>query len=191
MYKYEDRFSFIRRHFLSFQEDEASDLQGQLLELQNNEINLATLNLPVEEEAFGIEVEEDLFEQLYSAQKNRNKRTDLNYQQLFVDNHFREEWAFKSESSFAFKLVFLQKVVSSTNEENFGQLILSILNMLFIWFDLGVLDLHPLLVRLAVLLSNKITQFLLFACKCLRKLESPLYELLKPRKQIARRTHRF
>ena len=197
LYKYEDRFSFIRRYFTSSQEDDAEVLRGRLLELQSNEHNLRTLNLPLEQEAFGVEVNEDLFEQLHSARKGANKKTDLNYQQTFIDNHLREDP--KLGSDFAFILVFLQKVVSSTNEENLGQLILSLLNVLSIWFDLEVLDLHPILplchdylliylyFHLPRFLSNKITQFLLFACKWLKKFESPLYKRLDARKQKERK----
>ena len=141
LYEYEDRFSFFRRHFRSSQED-VSDLHEQLLELQNNGHNLKTLNLPVEEKDFKFEVQEDLFEQLYSVQRIKNKRTNLNYQQLVVDNHLREKW-FETFSDFIFSLAFFQKIVYSTNEENLGMLILSLLNVLSIWFDLGVLDLHP------------------------------------------------
>ena len=203
LYKYEDRFSFIRKHFSSFQEDEASDLPEQLLELQRNEHNLRTLNLPLEDERSGMEVEEGLFEQLYSVWNRniRNKMTDFNYQQLFVDNHFRQDDHLGP--NLAFNLVFLQKVVSSTNEENFGQIILNLLNVLSIWLDLGVLDLHPVLplchdyllvylyLHLPHFLLNKITQFLLFSCKWLKKFEPSLYKRLDARKQNQRKTRRF
>ena len=192
IYEYEDRFSFIRRHFLSPQEDQ-SDLNGQLSELQSNDHNLKSLNIPVQEKDFKFELNEHLFGQLYSVekQKNRNKPINLNYQQMFVSNYLRKSNSFKSDLSF--NLIFLQKIVYSTNEENLGKLILSLLNVLSIWFDLGVLDLHPffpllhdllvhLYLHLPVFLNAKAIQFLLFACKWLRKIKPPLYELLKPRK---------
>lgn len=90
IYQYEDRFSFIRRHFSSAQEDDLSDLQTQLEQLQGNEHDLRTLKVSLEENEFDCEVEEDLFEQLFSAQKHLNKRTDLNYQQMFAANHLRK-----------------------------------------------------------------------------------------------------
>ena len=191
IYEHKDRFSFIRRHFLSPEED-ASDFNRRLLELDRNEHNLRTLNLPLEEKHFGLEVNEELFEQLYSAQKNKNgkRHANLSYRQLLVANHLREDLFFKLKSDFIFSLDFLQKIVSSTNDETFGLLILSLLNVLSIWFDLGVLDLHPiftlshdyLLVRLylhlPIFLVRKITQVLLITSEWLRKFESPLYERL-------------
>ena len=185
LYMYEDRFSFIRRHFLSAQEDasglHSSDLQEQLLEWQTNEHRLWTLNLPLEEEALDLVVDEHLFEQLYSTQKNRNKHVDLNYQQLFVTNHLRGESNDGSgfwDSHFILSLVFMQKIVSSTNEENIGKLMLSLLNVLFVWFDLGVLDLHPFLgcLQLFTHFIGKINQLLLFTCNWLKKVERRLNE---------------
>ena len=179
LYQYEDRFSFIRRHFVSFRED-SDDLAAQLLELQGNEHNLRTLKVPLEQDAFDMEMEEDLFEQLYSVQEHRNKRTDSNYQQRFVDNHLSEKWGLSPD--FSFNLLFLQKVVFSTNEENIGKLILSLLNLLFIWFDLGVLDLH-LHLHLPLLLFSKTNKFLIFSFQCLKKLELSLRKHLKTQRQ--------
>ena len=183
LYRYEDRFSLIRRHVPSSQEEIASDLPAidlheQLVALEDNEHNLRTLNLPLEEEAFDLEVNEDLFEQLYSVQKQKNQPT--NYQQMFVANHLRFEYReFSERTDFTFSLVFLQKIVHSTNEETFSKLILSLLNLLCLWFDLGVLDLHPLLVRLhlSVNFPDKIKRFLLFTCKWLKKIKRRLNEI--------------
>ena len=188
LYEYADRFSFIRRNFHSLQE--VGDLPEQLLDLQDNEHRLKTLNLPLEEEEFGMEVNEDLFEQLYysSAQKNKNKGT--NYQQQFVNNHLREDKQF--DSDFSFSVAFLQKVVSSTNEENLGQLILGLLNVLFIWFDLGVLDLHPVFVHFhGNFLIYLYIRLPTFVCRWLKKLKSLLYEPLIHRQPIRRRVRRF
>ena len=137
LYRYKDRFSFIKSHFYSLKED--LGLNEQLLELQDNEHNLKTLDLPVQEKDFKFELQEDLFQQLHWTQRNQ-KPTNLNYQQVFTTNHLRFS---QSESDFSYKLLFLQRIIFSTNEENFGKLILSLLNVLVIWFDLGVLDLHP------------------------------------------------
>ena len=162
--------------------------------MQSSDHNLKSLNLPVEEKDFKFELDEDLFEQLYcsSNKKNRNKRNDMNYRQLVVSNHIRKK---DSGSQIIFNLVFLQKIVSSTNEENLGMLILSLLNVLSIWFDLGVLDLHPifslfhdhillyLYLHLPVFLFGKINQALILSSNWLKKFELPLYEKLKPRKK--------
>ena len=196
VYKYEDRFSVIRRHFHSFQDDEVDNFQRKLLELQSEEHKLRTLNLPLEAEAFDMEVEENLFEQLYYSSVEKHKKKQTNYQQLFVDNHLRITWDRSSKWHFTFNLVFLQKVVSSTNEENLGQLILNLLNVLFIWFDLGVLDLYPILpLSHDYLLIYLYLCLPAFICKRLKKLESSLSKLLipncTPRQPNARRDRRF
>ena len=182
LYQYADRFSFIRRHFSSFQEEEGGNLPEQLLELQSNDHHLRTLNLPLEEEAFNMEVEEDLFEQFYSTLKrnNRNKKTDSN-QQTIVYNHLKTDEYSEAGPNFTFNLLFIRKVVFSTNASSFGMLILSLLNVLFIWFDLGVLDLHPVLFDLPQLVFKKIIKFLISSYQWLKKVESPLHELLKPK----------
>ena len=180
LYVYEDRFGFIRKHFLSFPEEDASDLSRKLLELKNNDYNLRTLNIPMEENEYQFEFEEDLFEQLYSVEKNREKQGDWEkqHQQLFVTNHLR---AFnESESDFVFILDFLQKIVCSTNEENFGKLVLSLINLLSIWFDLGVLDLHPVFVYFGSpsIIFGRISQFLHLNYNWLKKKKKLLYKLV-------------
>ena len=206
LYKNEDRFGLFRRHFPSPPEGDVDDFNGQLVKLQSNEPNLRTLSLPLEEMHLDLEVDEDRFEQLYSAQqkKNRNKRTNLEYQQLFVFNHLQKCQPFKSlfflditlpfsESDFSFQLPFLQKVVHSTNEVNYATLTIALLNLLSLWLELGVLDLRPFFVRLhehflvylylhlPVILLRKLIKALLFCCRWLRKVEPRLYDLIDPK----------
>ena len=75
LYEYEDRFSFIRRHFPSTHHNDAidsyNDLQGQLLELQSNEHSLRTLNLPLEDQ-FGVEIRE----RISSSNSIRSRRVE-------------------------------------------------------------------------------------------------------------------
>lgn len=189
VYKYEDRFAFLRRHFLSFQD---GDLYGQLLELRDNKHSLTTLNLPLETGQFDLELVEDLFEQLFLVH-TQTERYQLSSEGslVFAANHLESNIY---GSDFSFNLVFLQKIIFSTNEENFGMLILSLLNLLSIWFDLGVLDLHPffplfhnyflvfLYCHLPIFLFVKINQLMLFSQKWLKKIESPLNEILQPKK---------
>ena len=191
LYELKDRFSFFRRQFPSLEEGDMGDLHGQLLELQANNPKQTMLNLPLEEEHFGIEVDEDRFEQLYSVQKKKsgNRRTNLNYQKIFIANHLRK---FDSdfEPDFTFHLVFLRRVVYYTNEVSYATLTLSLINLLSIWLELSVLDLRPYLVRfhecfliylylhLPLLLLRKFIKALIFCCRWLRKFEPALYELI-------------
>ena len=187
LYEYEDHFGLFRRHFPPLPEGDVGDLRRQLLELQGNEPHRKTLSLPVEEEHFGLEVDEDRFEQLHLVQKKKslNKRTNLNYRQMFFANHLRFsdfQWDFR------FQLVFLRRVMHFTNEVNYATLTLALLNLLSLWLELGVLDLRPFLVRLhdhllvpiylylPVLLLRRLIKVLLFCCRCLRKFEPYLYE---------------
>ena len=208
VYKYEDRFSFFRRRFPPLQEGDASNLHGQLLELRGNEHNLWTLNFPVKKKGFASELQEDLFEQLFSArnQKNQKQRTNLNYQEVFFSNHLKSEYLYQdsafSASDFTFSLVFLQKIVHSTNEINYATLIISLLNLFSIWVELGVLDLRPFLVRfhnyflvylylrLPVYLFRKHIKCLFFCCKWLKKVEPKLYKRLDCREKIRRKIRR-
>ena len=190
LYKHADRFGFFRRRFPFFQEGEVGELYRQLLELQDNESKLRTLNLPVEEKHFDLEVEEDRFEQLYSVQKqkNSNKRTNLNYQKIFVTYHLKKEMNFNSDADFSFSLVFLQKVVHSTNEVTYATFTLSVINLLSIWLELSVLNLRLYLVRfhecflvylylhLPVIFLRGLIKALIFFCRWLRKFEPVLYE---------------
>ena len=189
LYEHEDRFGFLRRHFPPLPEGDVGDLRGQLLELQANEPQRRTLSLPVEEEHFGVEVDEDRFEQLHSLQmKSQNKRTNLNYRQMFVTNHLRYDG--KLESDFNFQLVFLRRVMHFTNEVNYATLTLALLNLLSLWLELGVLDMRPFLVRIhdhflvylylhfPLLLLRKFVKTMLSFCSWLKKLELKLYDLI-------------
>ena len=191
LYEHEDRFGFLRRHFPPLPEDNVDDLRGQLLELQANEPQRRTLNLPVKKEHFGVKVDEDRFEQLHSIQRKRNpnKRTNLNYRQMFVTNHLIDD-DFKFD--FNFQLVFLRRITHSTNEVNNATLTLAVLNLLTLWLELGVLDLRPFLVRLdehfliylylhlPIILLRKLIKVLLFCCRWLKKFKQPLYDRINP-----------
>ena len=152
--------------------------------------NLKTLNLSLEEDGFKVELQEDLFEQLFSVQKDLNNRTNLNHEQMFVVNHLESE-PLSFRPNFSFNLIFLQKIVASTNEDNFGKLILGLLNVLFIWFNKCVLDLHPIfipfrdyLLWLPVFLFRKITQILFVSRKRLKKFKAPLCDMSSLKKRI-------
>lgn len=178
LYQYEDRYSFIRRHFVSFREEDSGDLL--LPEMLRNEYDFRSLSVPVEQTSFGLELDEDLFEQLCWAQHQKNRDKQTNYQQVFVANHPRRDE--QLDSDFSLNLDFLQMIVLSTNAETLGKLILSLLNVLFTWFDLGLLDLHLLLFQLSLYahLFVKVNRILLANSKRLKKLKLSLCKLLKP-----------
>lgn len=198
---YEDRFSFLKKYLSTFDNDEFSELDKQVDESKSNVYGFRTMKMPLEEEHFGFELQDDLFEQFFSMVQNVTTHSLLDNsddQQTFVFNHLRER-VFSAESDLIFSLDLIRKVLVAKNEENFAKLVLNLLNVLFLWFDLGILDLHPafpflrdyLLVWLPLYLLGKFNQILRFCTKWLKKLKPHLYELVKPHKKIKRRLRSF
>ena len=201
---YEDRFSFIKRLLSTPYDDDFNDLDGQLPELKSDKFNFKTLKVPVEKKDFVFELQDDLFEQLF-IRINQTEMTSgwldsLDYQQTSVFNRLKE--ADKDDTDLILSLALVKKTLSAKNEENLAKLVLNLLNVLFLWFDLGILDLHPIFVlahdyllvylylHWPLYLLTKITQFLFFISKWLKKFEKPLYIRLNARKLRVPRTHR-
>ena len=206
--KYEDRFSFIKRLLSTPYGDDFNDLDKQLPELNSGEISFRTLKVPVEKEDFDFELRGDLLDQLFiqinQTETTRNWLDSLDHQQTFVFNQLKQvELTNLYDSDFTFSLALIKKTLSAKNEENLAKLVLNLLNVLFLWFDLAILDLHPifilahdyLLVYLylhwPIYLFNKITQFLLFCHRWLKKFERPLYIRLNARRLRVPKTRRF
>ena len=192
--KYEDHLRFIRRFFSTSGDYDFNDLDEQLPELKSSKFSFRTLKVPVEKEDFDFELRDDLFEQLSAqieTETTSNSLGSLDYQKTSVFNQLKEADDFP-DSDFFLSLSLIKKTQSAKNE---AKLILGLLNVLF-WFDLGILDLHPifvyfyayLLVWLPIYLIDKITQFLIFSHRWLKKFEAPLYKRLDSRKQIVRQT---
>lgn len=186
---YDDHLGFIKRHFWADQKDDFHG--GRLPELEKDLFNFETLNTPLEKDDFHRELEDDLYEQFVFSQTqdvtNHNLLDSLNFQQTSVFNHLKKEEIGHPGPDFTFSLASIKKNLLVNNE---AKLILGLLNVLF-WFNLGILDVHPiipllrdyLLVRPPLYLLAKFTQALLFCSKWLKKLKPPLGELLKSHKQ--------
>ena len=151
---YEDRFNLIKflvNNPLSFLNDQndLNDVDGYLntlLRTYKETHQLVTLNLPVKKNLFGYEIDEDLFAQHYSQIQNKSdheKPTNLNYLREFAINNVRETTKNESspESDFSFHLTHFRKIVVYTNDDSYPKLILSLLNVLSIWFGSTILDL--------------------------------------------------
>ena len=194
--KYEDHFSFIKRLLSTPYGDDFNDLDGQLYEVKDSEFSFRTSKVPVEKEDFDFELQDDILDQLF-IRINQTETTSgwldsLDYQKTFIFNELKE--ADKPDTDLTLSLSLIKKTLSSKNEENLAKLLLNLLNVLFLWFDLGILDLHPifilthdyLLVYLyfhwPIYLLTKLTQFLFFISKWLKKFEKPLYKRLNARK---------
>ena len=146
-------------------------------QLKSSEYNFENLKNPLEKENFELEINDDLFDQFVSQVHNATSQDTMaysDYQQTFFANHLIRTKV-ESKTDLAFSLAFIKKTLLARNDENFAKLVLNLLNVLFLWFDLGILDLHPifmlshdyllvyLYLHLPVYLFTKITQFLLFS----------------------------
>ena len=112
---------------------------------------MTTLNLPIERKYFHLEINDEKFERFYDQmqqQIDQSNSINLNYQRIFAKNFVTIQLADKTvafgrrQPDFSFSLVFFKKIITSTQEENYVRLILNLLNVLFLWFDIGVLDLY-------------------------------------------------
>ena len=193
---YKDHLSLIKRFFSTSYEDDFNDLDAQLPDLKSSEFRFRTLKVPVEKEDFDFELRDDLLDQLFvkiKAETILNLLNNLDYQQTFMFNQLKRDDY--SSSHFTFSLSLIKKTQSAKNE---AKLILGLLNVLF-WFDLGILDMHPifayfhgyLLIWLPIYLLNKLTQFLVFSHRWLKKFEQPLYKRLHSRKRRLKPTARI
>ena len=198
--KYENRLRFMKRLLSTPYEDDFNNLNGQLPEMNGSEFGFRTLKVPVEEDDFDFELRDDLFDQLFiqtNTETTRNSRYISEYQQNFVFNQLKQ--VDYSDSHFTVSLSLIKKTQSAINEAN---LILGLLNVLF-WFDVGILDLHPifiyfydyLLIWLPICilyyLLNQITRFVLFSHRWFKKFEKPLYIRLNARRLRVPRTRRL
>ena len=146
--KYNDKFNFIKNPLSLFygENDAAHYLSNLLTNFKRSFNHLRTLKLPLWENHFNYEIDDDLFEQYYlhvQSVSDNYLLTHLNYQRLFATNYYSEEFVDdRQKPDFIFNLIFYEKMITTTNRDNHSRLIISLLNVLSIWFDLGVLDLH-------------------------------------------------
>ena len=129
-------------------------------EVEKND--LYTFNLPIEWEDFDKEIEDDLFNQMYLQTKKFQDRSyaDDSYR-FFVSNYItsfdldrNSEMLEKEEQQFdlEFSPIFLRKYTIFTNGEGLTKLTISILNVLSLWLNVCVLDLHQYIPYLFYLL---------------------------------------
>lgn len=194
---YEDHLSFIKRHLLTDYEDGFNHLDRKLPVLKGSEYGFGTTKNPVEREDFDCELKDDLFDQFFYKFQNAHKPgllQNTNFEKTSFFNQIKRikslQFLRKSDPDLTFSLVLPKKILSVQNE---ASLFLGLLNVLF-WFDLAILDLHPIISHLFKFLLNSIPSYLdyllskiirmqLFCSKWLKKCEPPLYKRLKARKE--------
>lgn len=175
---YQDKFNTIRNlirrplsllHGQNDLHDVQSYLRGLLKNFRLAFSNRVTLNLPITEKLFDYEIDDDAFERYFAEVQNvtdHSAPASANYEREFVVNSMTKSYPSLSAPHipldgfyFAFDLDFLVKVINVTNEQSFSSLILSLLNVLSLWFGLGVLDLYVGIHQLGLLVRR------LFLCK--------------------------
>ena len=170
--KYYDKFNFIKNPSSLFygENDAVHYLSNLLNNFKRSSNHLRTLKLQLGEKHFNDEIDDDLFEQYYLQVQNVTDNylsTDSNYQRLLAINYYSEErrdsYLHRETPDFIFNLTFYKKVITITNRDNHSRLIINLLNILSIWFDLGVLDLHTYV--------HKIKFIFIFILKLLLEIE--------------------
>ena len=161
---HEDKFYFIKNPLsLFYGENDVNKPDKYLKGLINFKKGLSTLNLPLEEEIFNNEIDDDLFEQYYLQVQNitdHQTATNSNYKRIFATNHFNRNVLSTSKPDLALHLIQFKKKLTITNSDNFTKLLLNLLNAFSTWFGLGVFELDVYV----HLLFQKIKSILTFTC---------------------------
>ena len=135
--------------------------------------NLRTLYIPSEKVNSNTEIDDDLFEQYFNKESIKSS-LNSNIQKLFITNS-KELFSLNfSNPDFTYELNFIKNKILITNEDNYTKLILNLLNVLSLWFDFCILDLHPY----ALYAYFKIVCIFKFTYRLLIKIDAYLYRLI-------------
>ena len=148
---YNDKFSWInqiiKNPFLLLQDnDNLNDANFYLLNLIRKfdvDYNLRTLIIPPEKEYLNNEINDDLFEEYFKQNIDFDSPTNSQIVRFFIRTNIKENKV-KSLNGpdFEFELNFLKSVIKYTYKISFTKVILNFLNVLSLWFNLCILDLH-------------------------------------------------
>ena len=162
----EDKFAKIKNFFQSplsllYGVNDLHDAKGYLRRLLSNfrlaSDNRVTSNLPITKKLFSFEIDDEAFDRYYHDVQNLSDRSSpasSNYEREFAVNSFTRSQRLSADHPglnspyFEFAVDYLVKVIVATNEQNYASLILNLLNVLSIWFSLGILDLYACLLRI-------------------------------------------
>lgn len=156
--KYRDRFGWIKSPLSFFYgEEDNEDMLRLSYDFRQRFDAFRTLCLPLEADGNDFTIEDELFEQY--VEQNRvtatGRRAKSSFKQTFLSTGIQEmTWQNelpKRRPDFEFSLNFLSKHVFFTNEQTWTSLILSLLNVLSLWLDFGILDLQTVIPRIRLL----------------------------------------
>ena len=144
--RHDFQFNPIKKPLSPLYETDPNDFGAHQDLLLHNEYDLRSLDMPVQEADFSNELQDDLFEQFYYQQirnlVNSNTQSRPDHEKEFtINRHSIHNLKFESPVDFTFSLVYLKKVIVISDEDTYTKLTLAVLNVLFLWFDLGVFDL--------------------------------------------------
>ena len=187
-----DKFNFIKSPSLLF--NEVKNLDKSLMFDFKQIFNLTNTYLPSENG--NSEINNDLFKQYYK-QESVKSSSFSNVQKLFIMIDNELFYLNVTKPDFIFKLNFIKNKILLTNEDNLTKLILNLLNVLSLWFNLCILDLHAyvhyayfktlfvliaiyrLLIKIEISL-HKLILFNLFICKLECKFKGLRFRKIKP-----------
>ena len=147
---YNDKFSWInqilKNPLLLLQDnDNSNDANLYLLNLIKKfdvNYNLSTLHIPSEKENLNNEINDDLFEQYFKQNNDFDSPTNSRTVRVFITTNIKNAFSVLDGPNFKFELNFFKSVMKYTYKISFTKVILNILNVLSLWFDLCILDLH-------------------------------------------------
>lgn len=168
-----DKFNLIKNPMLLFnEENNINDVTKYIVNLKTKFLKnyqYETKHLPIGDDTFDLEIDDDLFEQFFSQIQNKTdnqfENNNFNYERHYITNLvdiFDYDPYF--EETFEFVPIFFHEKLEITNIDNYTKLWLHIFNALSIWLDFNILDLK--LEKFCFLIKfilNRLYHFLVFS----------------------------
>ena len=144
-----DQLKMLKNPFYLAEENDASNYLWNMRNEFNTKYDLFSSKFAIYEKYFAGHIDDDLFHQ-FVKQKHKlfdhnqmnfdsNRALFSNYVQTFYLNNKSEA---NRQADLEFSPIFFSKITLSTNEEGLARFVISILNVLSLWFGLCLLDLH-------------------------------------------------
>ena len=130
-----------------YKESNLKDVNRYIRQLMTNfeqQFGLATLNLPLDQYNHR-RIDDELFAQYYAQVQNvsdHSAPSNENYVREYAINFFDSPYTHQNGTYITYEFVWFRKVVSITNDLNYATLIVSLLNVISLWLDLCILELH-------------------------------------------------
>lgn len=183
--QYIDKFNLIKNPMFIFYEsnnlDEVNDYLNKMINRFQIIFEHQTLKLPIDrdDENLNSPIDDLLFDQYFKLIQNvtdHEAPLNPNYLRTFSVNYLEKTDYINSKSNdtydFEFGFIFFIRIIEISNKDNYVKLILNLVNVLSIWFSIGVLDLYIIFYKIKFLFT-KLYQILVILDKFL------FYRILK------------